>query len=66
MKVSIEYRVIGSKKKNSDYANEVYVPDGWTVDQIKEWYEDKHHSLFGIGVEVINIEIENEVSNESK
>jgi len=66
MKVLIEYCVKGSKKKYPDVAYEVYVPDDWTDEQIKEWYEEKHHNICGIGVEVINIEKENEVSNESK
>lgn len=56
MKVSIEYKIIGSNKKYPEIAENVYVPDDWTDEQIKEWYEEKHHNICGIGVEVINIE----------
>ena len=74
MKVSIEYNVKGSKKKYPDVAfvypmhlnPKVYVPDDWSDEQIKEWYEERHHNICGIGVEVINIEKDNEVSDESK
>ena len=68
MKVSIEYKVKGSKKKYPDVAQEVFVPDDWTIEQIKDWFEKRHHNICGVGVNVININIEkeNEVSNESK
>lgn len=56
MKVSIEYQVIGSKKKYPDVASEVFVPDDWSDDKIKEWYAEKHKNICGLGVEVINIE----------
>ena len=65
MRITIEYIVNGSKKKYPDVSAEVYVPDDWTTEQIKEWYEERHHNICGLGIEVINIEI-NEVSNESK
>ncbi len=56
MKVSIEYKIKGSNKKYPEISENVYVPDDWTEEQIKEWYEEKHHNISGIGVEVINIE----------
>ena len=56
MKVSIEYKIIGSNKKYPEIAENVYVLDDWSEEQIKEWYEEKHHDICGIGVEVINIE----------
>lgn len=56
MKVSIEYKIIGSNKKYPEIAENVYVLDDWSEEQIKEWYEEKHHNICGIGVEVINIE----------
>lgn len=56
MKVSIEYKIKGSNKKYPEIAENVYVPDDWTDEQIKEWYEEKHHNICGIGIEVINIE----------
>ena len=56
MKVLIEYVVIGREKKYPDVASEVYVPDNWTDEQIKTWYEERHHNLGGKGVKVINIE----------
>lgn len=40
MKVSIEYVVIGREKKYPDVAGEVFVPDEWTEEQIKKWFEE--------------------------
>lgn len=40
MKVSIEYKIKGSNKKYPEIAENVYVPDDWTDEQIKEWYEE--------------------------
>jgi len=45
MKVSIEYIVIGREKKYPDVSSEVYIPDNWTDEQIKTWYEERHHNL---------------------
>lgn len=45
MKVLIEYIVIGREKKYPDVASEVYVPDNWTDEQIKTWYEKRHHNI---------------------
>lgn len=56
MKVSIEYVVIGREKKYPDVAGEVFVPDEWTEEQIKKWFEERHHNLGGKRVKVINIE----------
>lgn len=56
MKVSIEYKIIGSNKKYPEISENVYVPDDWTDEQIKKWYEEKHHNICGIGIKVINIE----------
>ena len=56
MKVLIEYVVIGREKKYPDVASEVYVPDNWTDEQIKTWYEERHHNVGGKGVKVVLVE----------
>ena len=45
MKVSVEYIVIGREKKYPDVSGEVYVPDNWTDEQIKKWFEERHHNV---------------------
>lgn len=57
MKVSIEYIVIGREKKYPDVSSEVYVPDEWSNEKIKEWFEDRHHNIGGKGVKVVKVEI---------
>lgn len=54
MKVSIEYVVIGREKKYPDIAGEVFVPDEWTNEKIKEWFEEIYHNLGVKGVKFIN------------
>ena len=56
MKVLIEYVVIGREKKYPNVASEVYIPDNWTDEHIKTWYEEKHHNIGGKGVKVVKIE----------
>lgn len=56
MKVLIEYQVIGREQKYPLVSGEVYVSSDWTIEQIKSWYEERHHNLGGKGVKVINIE----------
>lgn len=55
MKVTIEYQIIGREQKYPHTSEEVYIPDDWTDEQIKVWYEEKHHNICGIGIKVINI-----------
>lgn len=45
MMVKIEYIVIGREKKYPDVSEEVYVSDTWTDEQIKNWYEERHHNI---------------------
>ena len=56
MKVSVEYIVIGREKKYPDVSSEVYVPDNWSDEQIKKWFEERHHNLGRKGVIVVNVE----------
>ena len=54
MKVSIEYIVIGREKKYLDVDWKVFIPDEWSNEKIKEWFEDRHHNIGGKCVKVIN------------
>ena len=54
MKVSIEYIVIGREKKYLDVDWKVFIPDEWSNEKIKEWFEEIYHNLGVKGVKFIN------------